>query len=92
MPTNTSTVETTTTTRSDSTPKSGELCVVDLGKFSKKQIRKLRRGEGKLMTKAERVVQDLKANGVLAKDATTVVLVVRQKVVDGGPLGGLLLD
>jgi len=77
------------TSRTESAPKSGELCVVDLGKFTKKQIRRLRRGEGKLMTKAERIVQDLKANGVVAKDANTVVLVVRQKI-DAGPLSGLL--
>jgi hypothetical protein len=88
MPTHTSAAET-TTARSDAAPKSGELCVVDLGKFSKKQIRRLRRGEGKLMTRAEQIVQDLKSNGVLAKDANTVVLVVRQKI-DAGPLGGLL--
>lgn len=81
----------TDTSKSDATPKTGELCVVDMGKFSKKQIRRLRRGEGKLMTKAEQVVQDLKANGVLAKDANTVVLVVRQKIA-AGPLGGLLPD
>jgi hypothetical protein len=79
----------TDTSKSDATPKAGELCVVDMGKFSKKQIRRLRRGEGKLMTKAERVVADLKANGVLAKDANTVVLVVRQKVVSG-PLASLI--
>lgn len=59
--------------------KPGDLCVVDLGKHSRKLIRKLRKGDGKLMTRAEQVVQNLKDEGVLAKDANTVVLVVRQK-------------
>lgn len=59
--------------------KPGDVCVVDIGKHSRKAIKKLRRGDGKLMTRAEQVVQDLKDEGVLAKDANTVVLVVRQK-------------
>lgn len=71
------------TSKADAPDKAGELCVVDVGKYSRKQIRRLRRGEGKLMTKTEQIVQDLKDNGVLAKDANTVVLIVRQKVATG---------
>jgi hypothetical protein len=78
-----------TTSKGDAPSKGSELCVVDVGKYSRKQIRRLRRGEGKLMTKAEQIVQDLKDNGVLAKDANTVVLVVRQKVVPTGLLNAL---
>lgn len=58
---------------------SSDICVVDIGKHTRKQIRKLRRGDGKLMTKAEQIVQDLKDQGVLAQNANTVVLVVQQK-------------
>jgi hypothetical protein len=70
-----------TTTESKNAPagKAGELCIVDLGKHSRKQIRRLRKGDGKLMTRTEQVIAELKESGVLSKDSNTVVLVVRQK-------------
>ena len=72
---------TTTTTETKNAPagKSEELCIVDLGKHSRKQIRRLRKGDGKLMTRTEQVIAELKESGVLSKDSNTVVLVVRQK-------------
>ena len=88
MATNTSSAHD-STSKTDAPSKGSELCVVDVGKYSRKQIRRLRRGEGKLMTRTEQIVQELKDNGVLAKDANTVVLIVRQKVASG-PLGSLL--
>lgn len=68
-------------------PKPDDLCVVDMGKHPRKSIRKLRRGEGKLASRAEAVVEDLKSQGVIARNANTVVLVVREK---RKKLGGIL--
>lgn len=68
-------------------PKQDDLCVVDIGKHSRKSIRKLRRGEGKLAARAESMVEDLKSQGVIARNSNTVVLVVREK---RRKLGGLL--
>jgi uncharacterized protein DUF6200 len=84
---------TTTTTSVDTTkkdagaPPAGELTIVDLGKHSLKAIRKLRKGKGKLLTRTEKIIEELKESGVLSKDKNTVVLVIRQK-----PVGFSLLD
>lgn len=68
-------------------PKPDDVCIVDIGKHSRKSIRKLRRGEGKLASRAETVVDDLKSQGVIARNANTVVLVVREKARKFGLLG-----
>ena len=86
MATTTTTVESTKKDPAGTKP-AGELCIVDLGKHSRKQIRKLRKGGGKLMTRTEEIIEELKESGVLSKDSNTVVLVVRQK-----PVGFSLLD
>jgi hypothetical protein len=58
----------------------GITCVIDLGEHSRKRVRKLRRGEGRLMEKVEDAVASLQENGVLSADAQTVVIVVRQEL------------
>jgi hypothetical protein len=73
--------ETTTKTaagRSGSAEK-GIVCVIDLGKHSKKRIRRLRRGQGRLMERVEDAVTALHDDGVLTGNAQTVVVVVRQE-------------
>ena len=57
----------------------GITCVIDLGKHSRQRVRRLRRGEGRLMEKVEDAVEALQENGVLAAGAQTVVVVVRQE-------------
>ena len=57
----------------------GIVCVVDLGEHSRRRVRRLRRGEGRLMEKVEDAVASLQSNGVLASNAQTVVVVVRQE-------------
>jgi hypothetical protein len=57
----------------------GIVCVVDLGEHSRRRVRRLRRGEGRLMEKVEDAVASLQGNGVLSSSAQTVVIVVRQE-------------
>lgn len=57
----------------------GVVCVVDLGEHSRRRVRQLRRGEGRLMEKVEDAVASLTSNGVLSASAQTVVIVVRQE-------------
>jgi hypothetical protein len=53
--------------------------VVDLGKRqSRKQISRLRKGEGKLLTRVERIVNDLVEAGTVKATAQAVVIVVRE--------------
>jgi hypothetical protein len=53
--------------------------VVDLGKASRKQIKRVRAGTGKLMDEVKTVLDDLKANGTLSATAQPVLIVVRRK-------------
>jgi len=54
-------------------------CVLDLGEQKKKRVKKLRRGEGRLMEKVEDAIVDLQAEGVLEANVQTVVVVVREE-------------
>jgi hypothetical protein len=53
--------------------------VVDIGKKGRKQIKALRRGEGKLMAEVNSLVQELKSAGTVSSSAQPVVVIVRQK-------------
>ena len=57
----------------------GVVCVLDLGEHSRKRVRRLRRGEGKLMDKVEDAIAALHDVGVLDGAVQTVVVVVRQE-------------
>ena len=56
-----------------------KMLVIDIGKRKRKQVRRLRKGEGRLAEEIEQTVDNLKNEGVLDTDAQTVVVVVRQK-------------
>lgn len=53
--------------------------ILDLGQRSKKQVKRLRHGEGKLMDRISIVMEELKKNGTISPTAQPVVLVVREK-------------
>ena len=54
--------------------------VIDIGKRQKsKQIRKLRKGTGKLTEKIKELVDDLREQRTISAEAQPVVIVVRQK-------------
>lgn len=85
-----SVTDTTTRTASRTSEQSekGIVCVIDLGEHSRRRVRRLRRGEGRLMERVEDAVAALVENGVLSADAQTVVVVVRQEP----SLSGLFSD
>jgi len=56
-----------------------EMCVVDLGEHSRKSIKKLRSGEGRLMDKVEDAILSLREEGILGASAQAVVVVVREE-------------
>jgi hypothetical protein len=53
--------------------------VIDLGKRSRKKVRRLRRGKGPLLREAGEVIADLQESGRIDGDAQVVVLVVQKK-------------
>ena len=63
---------------SDAAP-SSNVCIIDVGTQSRKRIKKLKRGEGKLMSKIDDIVQDLIDEKVVPAGAATVVVIVKQE-------------
>jgi hypothetical protein len=55
------------------------ITVVDLGRRSKKQIKRLRKGEGRLLDRVEQTVGQLKADQEIDPKSEVVVVVVKQK-------------
>ena len=56
------------------------MVVVDLGKRqTRKRVKRLRKGKGKLMGKVSDLVADLREEGAIEANAQAVVIVVRQK-------------
>jgi hypothetical protein len=55
------------------------IVVVDLGRRSKKQIKRLRKGDGRLMDRVEQTVGQLKADQEIDPKSEVVVVVVKQK-------------
>lgn len=53
--------------------------IIDLGKRRRKQVKKLRRGEGKLLNDINGAVEELRTAGTLGADAQPVIVVVREK-------------
>ena len=53
--------------------------VIDLGKKKRKEIKKLRKGSGKLMDRVASCIQELKSGGKIAPSAQPIVVVVRQR-------------
>lgn len=53
--------------------------VLDMGRKSRKQIRRLRRGEGKLMNRITGVIDELKNSGTITAGAQPIIVVVRER-------------
>jgi uncharacterized protein DUF6200 len=67
--------------KAESPDKPQKLVVVELAKRrSPEQIRRLRKGRGKLMTDIDDVVADLTQDGTIKADAQPVVIIVREAV------------
>ena len=54
--------------------------VVDLGKQSRKRVKKLRNGEGPLLSDVESTIAQLREDGVIAAGAQAVIVVVERKL------------
>jgi|GEM_PF-883757 len=67
------------TTGASAGEEQGVFCVLDLGEQKKKRIKKLRKGEGRLMMKVEDAIADLQEEGILEAKVQTVVVVVREE-------------
>jgi hypothetical protein len=69
------------------------LVVVDLSRRqSPKQIRRLRKGRGSLITRIDEIVEELVHSGTVKADAQPVVIVVREKVTLPWPFANLELE
>lgn len=55
------------------------MLLLDLGAKSKKSVRRLRKGRGKLMSKINGAIEDLKAEGEISENSQVVVVVVKQR-------------
>jgi hypothetical protein len=53
--------------------------VLDLGKRRRKQVKQLRRGEGKLLDDVNGAVEELRTAGTLQAGAQPVIVIVREK-------------
>lgn len=68
------------TGNSASTEASAQPIIVDLGKKSRKRVKKLRKGkQGKLMDKVMEVLGEMKEAGAMPASAQPVVIVVRER-------------
>lgn len=56
-----------------------EPVVLDLGKQRRKQIKRLRRGDGKLMDDINGAIAELRTAGTIGATSQAVVVVVREK-------------
>jgi len=52
---------------------------MDLGKKKRKQVKKLRKGRGRVMNKIQDVIDGMREDGDIDPTAQAVVVVVRQK-------------
>lgn len=53
--------------------------VLDLGKKKRKQIKRLRKGRGKLIEQVESHLSELRAQGAMEESAQPVIVVVAEK-------------
>ena len=53
--------------------------VLDLGKHKRKSVKRLRNGEGKLLTEAMDSIEELQRVGTIPQSAQPVILIVREK-------------
>lgn len=70
---------------SDAAPAGASLLVIDIGKKQKKKdIKRLRKGKGKLTDKVKEVIDQLREENAISADAQPIVIIVREKARSGG--------
>jgi hypothetical protein len=55
------------------------MLLLDLGKKSRKQIKRLRNGTGKLANDIQQCIKELRTAGTIPESAKPVILIVREK-------------
>jgi hypothetical protein len=80
------------TDSSTSTPstKPRDTIVVDLGKKTKKAVKALRKGKGRLMDEVNDVINELKTAGAITGTVQPVVIVVTEREDNSLPFFGFL--
>lgn len=63
----------------DNKPNHADPVILDLGKQKKKQVKRLRKGRGRLMGDIALALEELQAEGVVKEGAQPVIVVVREK-------------
>ena len=67
------------------TPEASGPVIVDLGKQPRRRVKRLLRGEGKLMGELRDCMAELRRSDKISSTAEAVIVVVRQKGPKGGP-------
>jgi Family of unknown function (DUF6200) len=57
----------------------GGVLLIDLGKQSRKQIKRLRQGTGKLIEEVRQCMQELRTAGTVPESSQPVIMIVREK-------------
>jgi hypothetical protein len=65
--------------RTTDTPERSAPVVLDLGKQRRKQIKQLRKGEGRLLDDINGAIEELRTVGTIGATTQPIVIVVRQK-------------
>lgn len=68
-------------------PDTDSLMLIDLGSKKRKDVKRLRKGRGRLMGRVVDTVEELKASGEIEADSQVVVVVVKEKRKKLGWLG-----
>lgn len=69
-----------------------EHVIVDIGKGTRKQVRKLRKGKpGKLLSRVDEAVAHLRSTGAVAEGTQVVVLIVRERRRIAGNMVGKMM-
>jgi hypothetical protein len=63
--------------------------LIDLGRKNAKDVRRLRKGKGKLVEEIHGTIAELKSAGTISMTAQPVIVVVREKRLDKGLLSML---
>lgn len=59
--------------------KAAKMVVLDLGKKKRRDVKRLRKGRGRLMDRVSETLADLQEDGTIAADSQAIVVIVRER-------------
>lgn len=77
--TNTMPIDALATTGATTTASSNPPVIIDLGEKSRKNVKRLKRGEGRLLAQVQEAIRELQAAGRVASNAQPVIVVVERE-------------